>query len=112
MRQGPASIATASRLCRPGGKAPAVPAGCGAPPSPRPREECQRAFGLFRQALEVCGGCPARGQIHKNFGIIYGQSGDYASAKRELEIARDLLPDDDGVRRALQVVQRSASDEN
>ena len=61
------------------------------------REEWQRAFGLFRQALEVCGRCPARGQIHKNFGIIYAQSGDRSSAKRELEIARDLLPDDGGV---------------
>ncbi len=76
------------------------------------REDWQRAFGLFRQALEVCGDCPARGQIHKNFGIIYGQSGDYGSARRELEIARELLPNDDGVAQALQVVQRSASDAN
>lgn len=76
------------------------------------REDWQRAFGLFRQALEVCGDCPARGQIHKNFGIIYGESGDYGSAQRELEIARELLPNDDGVTQALQVVQRSASDAN
>ena len=76
------------------------------------REDWQRAFGLFRQALEVCGDCPARGQIHKNFGIIYGQSGDYGSAKRELEIARELLPTDDSVTQALQVVQRSAKDAN
>ena len=76
------------------------------------REEWHQAFGLFRQALEVCGGCPARGQIHKNFGIICGQPGDYASAKRELEIERDSPPDNDGVKRALQVVQRSASDAN
>ena len=74
------------------------------------REDWQRAFGLFRQALEACGDCPARGQIHKNFGIIYGQSGDYAAAKQELEFARELLPNDEGIRQALQVVQRSASD--
>ena len=76
------------------------------------REDWQRAFGLFRQALEACGDCPARGQIHKNFGIIYGQSGDYAAAKRELEFARELLPNDEGIRQALQVVQRSARDAN
>ena len=55
---------------------------------------------------------PGEGQIHKNFGIIYGQSGDYAAAKRELEFARELLPNDEGIRQALQVVQRSASDAN
>lgn len=76
------------------------------------REDWQRAFGLFRQALEACGDCPARGQIHKNFGIIYGQSGDYAAAERELETARELLPNDAGIRQALQVVQRSARDAN
>ena len=74
------------------------------------REDWQRAFGLFRQALEACGDCLARGQIHKNFGIIYGQSVDYAAAERELEFARELLPNDEGIRQALQVVQRSARD--
>lgn len=75
------------------------------------REEWQRAYELFRQALEVCGGCPARGQIHKNFGIIYGQSGDYASAKRHLEIAQELSPEDEEIKQALQVVGRSVDSE-
>ena len=43
-----------------------------------------KAFDLFRQALEVCGDCPARGQIHKNFGLVYGHSGDFPNAEREL----------------------------
>lgn len=75
------------------------------------REEWQRAYELFGQALEVCGDCPARGQIHKNFGIIYGQSGDYASAKRHLEIAQELSPEDEEIKQALQVVGRSVDSE-
>lgn len=75
------------------------------------REEWQQAYELFRQALEVCGDCPARGQIHKNFGIIYAQSGDYSSAKRHLEIAQELSPEDDEIEQALQVVARSGDSE-
>ena len=73
------------------------------------RERWDRAFELFRQALEACGNCPARGQIHKNFGLVYGHSGDYASAAEELSKALQLLPDDEEIKRALKIVQSSGS---
>ena len=73
------------------------------------RERWDKAFELFRKALEACGGCPAKGEIHKNFGLVYGHSGDYASAARELLEALELLPDDEEIKQALKVVQSSAA---
>lgn len=67
------------------------------------------AFGLFREALEVCGDCPARGQIHKNFGLVYGHSGDNRNAERELVRALELLPDDPEVAAALRIVRQAAA---
>ena len=59
---------------------------------------------LFRQFLAECGACAARGQIHKNFGLVYGHSGDYHSAEIQLQNAADLMPDDTEVREALAIV--------
>ena len=35
------------------------------------KKDWPRAISLFEQAVEVCGDCPTKGQIHKNFGLIY-----------------------------------------
>lgn len=69
------------------------------------KEQWAKAFELFRQALDACGGCPARGQIHKNFGLVYGHSGDYERAAAELIKALDLLPEDEEIKQALEVVR-------
>ena len=71
------------------------------------RERWDRAFELFGRALEACGDCPARGQIHKNFGLTYGHAGDFASAERELLRALPLLPEDREIRQALEVVRQA-----
>ena len=65
------------------------------------------AFDLFQQALAVCGQCPARGQIHKNFGLTYGHAGELEAAERELLQALELLPDDPEVQQALRIVRQS-----
>ena len=65
------------------------------------------AFDLFRQALAACGECPARGQIHKNFGLTYGHAGEFEDAERELLRALELLPDDTEVQQALRIVKQS-----
>ena len=71
------------------------------------KERWSKAFDLFRQALDVCRDCPARGQILKNFGLIYGHSGDFRSAERELVQAQRLLPSDQEIQEALRVVRES-----
>lgn len=65
------------------------------------------AFDLFRQALAACGQCPARGQIHKNFGLTYGHAGELEEAERELLQALKFLPGDPEVQQALQIVRES-----
>ena len=71
------------------------------------RERWAKAFQLFRQALEACGSCPAKGQIHKNFGLVYGHAGDYANAEAELAKALELLPQDTEIQEALRVVRQA-----
>ncbi len=73
------------------------------------KKRWDRAFDLFRQALEACGSCPARGQIHKNFGLVYGHSGDYANAAEQLSRALELEPEDEEIRRALSIVESSGT---
>ena len=71
------------------------------------KERWAEAFDLFRQALAACGECPARGQIHKNFGLTYGHAGEFEDAERELLRALELLPGDTEVQQALRIVKRS-----
>lgn len=71
------------------------------------KQRWSEAFDLFRQALAACGQCPARGQIHKNFGLTYGHAGELEAAERELLQALELLPDDPEVQQALRIVRQS-----
>ncbi len=65
----------------------------------------EEQFVLFRQALAECGACPARGQIQRNSGLVYGHSGDYQSAELQLQNAAEILPDDTEVREAIVIVR-------
>ncbi|MDE0103503.1 MAG: tetratricopeptide repeat protein [Bryobacterales bacterium] len=69
------------------------------------QERWEEAFVLFRQALAECGACPARGENHKTFGLVYGHSGDYQSTELQLQKAAELMPDDTEVREALAIVE-------
>ena len=71
------------------------------------KQRWSEAFDLFQQALAACGQCPARGQIHKNFGLTYGHAGELEAAERELLQALELLPDDPEVQQALRIVRQS-----
>jgi len=71
------------------------------------KERWAEAFDLFQQALAACGQCPARGQIHKNFGLTYGHAGELESSERELLQALKFLPDDPEVQQALRIVREA-----
>ena len=71
------------------------------------RERWAEAFELFGRALEACGDCAAKGQIHKNFGLTLGQARDFERAETELLKAQRLLPDDRVTRQAIQLVQQA-----
>lgn len=72
------------------------------------RERWDQAFELFRKALDACGNCPAKGQIRKNFGLVYGHSGDFGSATSERRKALELLPDGEEIKHVLEAVRSPA----
>ena len=71
-----------------------------------------KAISQFQQALDVCGECPAQGQIHKNFGLIYERAGDSKNAITQLRLAGKLLPNDPEISQALDVIRKSTDGSN
>jgi tetratricopeptide (TPR) repeat protein len=64
-----------------------------------------RAIAQMKEALEICGNCRARADLHKNLGLIYARSGDTANAEAALRLARQLKPADAEVVQALEVIR-------
>lgn len=62
------------------------------------RGELDRAFDAWQETLAAA---PEHGGAHKGLGFLYFRAGDPAMARRHLEAASRLLPDDRGVRAAL-----------
>ncbi|MCP5117139.1 MAG: tetratricopeptide repeat protein [bacterium] len=67
------------------------------------------AVSSLKQAIEICGACSAQGLLHKNLGLIYGESGDYPNAERELLTAQKLLPNDRDIPTALDYLRRTTA---
>jgi len=63
-----------------------------------------RAIGQMQEALQACGSCPAKGDIHKNLGLILARSGDNAKAIEELKLAQRLKPADPDITRSLEIL--------
>jgi tetratricopeptide (TPR) repeat protein len=64
------------------------------------------ATSLLGQAIAVCGQCNLLGDLHKNLGLVDCHVGDMAAAKRELDQALLLKPNDRDIVRALEWVSR------
>lgn len=65
------------------------------------RGELDRAFDAWQATLAAA---PEHGGAHKGLGFLYFRAGDPEMARRHLEAAARLLPDDRGVRAALERV--------
>lgn len=63
-----------------------------------------QAVSQLKEAIQVCGNCSARPQLHKDLGLIYCHSGDMKNGRAELLEARKLNPSDEDVVRALAVI--------
>jgi tetratricopeptide (TPR) repeat protein len=63
-----------------------------------------QAIAQLKEAIEVCGDCQARPQLHKDLGLIYCHSGALHDGRAELMEARKLAPDDPEVENALRVL--------
>ena len=60
----------------------------------------------LKNAIVLCGGCKLLGGLEKNLGLAYCHAGQLDAGKRELNISETLIPDDPGVKEALQIVER------
>ena len=66
--------------------------------------DVQQAVLQMKEALEVCGECSRRGDLHKNLGLIYCRSGDLENGAQQLRLAQKLIPADRDVTKSLQII--------
>jgi hypothetical protein len=58
----------------------------------------------LEEAVQVCGNCQSKGDLHKNLGLIYCRSGNLEKGERELRVADSLNPNDPDVKKSLQII--------
>ena len=63
-----------------------------------------QAIAQLKEGIQTCGGCSALGQLHKDLGLIYCHSGDYAKGRTELLEAQKLSPSDEDIKKALSLL--------
>jgi len=63
------------------------------------------AISQLKEGIQVCGGCTALGQLHKDLGLIYLHSGDTKDGLRELLEAKKLTPADPDIDKAIRIAQ-------
>jgi Flp pilus assembly protein TadD len=59
----------------------------------------------LKKAIDRCGECSVRPQLHKNLGLVYCRSGDLKDGKSELLQADKWLPGDADIAKALQFLK-------
>ena len=64
-----------------------------------------QAISQLQEGIQVCGGCTALGQLHKDLGLIYLHSGDTKDGLRELLEAKKLAPADADIDKAIRIAQ-------
>jgi tetratricopeptide (TPR) repeat protein len=60
----------------------------------------------LKNAIVLCGRCSLLGALEKNLGLAYCRGGQLDAGERELKISGTLIPDDLGVKAALQIVEQ------
>jgi tetratricopeptide (TPR) repeat protein len=67
-----------------------------------------KAISQLKEAIQICGGCVARPQLHKDLGLIYCHSGDLKDGHAELLEAQRLAPHDADVEHALKLLDSAS----
>ena len=60
------------------------------------------AIRRFRKAIEVCGDCAIKADLHKKLGLTAWQTGDIDGGEKELRLAQALKPEDQDIDQALE----------
>jgi tetratricopeptide (TPR) repeat protein len=64
--------------------------------------EWPEAIRQFQRAIEVCGDCAIKADLHKKLGLTECQMGDIERGEMELRLAQTLKPGDTDIKRALE----------
>jgi tetratricopeptide (TPR) repeat protein len=67
--------------------------------------EWAAAISQLKKAIDRCGECSVRPQLHKDLGLVYCRSGDLKNGESELLEADKLLPGDADIAKALQIIR-------
>ena len=67
-------------------------------------QDWPQAISQLKEALTTCGECTAQSRLHKDLGLVYCRSGDFRNGRAELLAAQKLSPDDDEIRKSLQLL--------
>jgi len=65
------------------------------------RARLAEAIRQFQEAIELCGNCAIKADLHKKLGLIECQMGDLDRGEKELRLAQALKPSDPDIERAL-----------
>jgi tetratricopeptide (TPR) repeat protein len=63
-----------------------------------------QAVAQLEEAVQICGNCQSKGDLHKNLGLIYCRSGRLEKGEHELRIAKGLKQDDPDVKKPLEMI--------
>jgi tetratricopeptide (TPR) repeat protein len=63
-----------------------------------------KAISQLKEALQICGDCVSKADLHKNLGLIQCQSGDLGNGEQELRIALKDKPADQEIQKALKII--------
>jgi tetratricopeptide (TPR) repeat protein len=66
-----------------------------------------QAIRQFQQAIEVCGDCAIKADLHKKLGLTDCQMGDIDNGEKELRLAQALKPADPDIKSALQRIAKA-----
>ena len=62
------------------------------------------AIRQLKEAIDACGECGVKAELHKKLGMIYCQSGDLDAGEKELRAAHASGADDLEIKRALELI--------
>lgn len=69
--------------------------------------EWQEAARQLKEAIEICGDCAVKADLHKNLGLLGCQIGDIDNGEKELLLAKASKPSDPDIERALTLIAQA-----
>ena len=70
-------------------------------------QQWPEAIRQLKEAIEACGDCGVKADLHKKLGLIHCHAGDLSIGEKELRLAQGLRPGDPEIEHALALIARA-----